>query len=335
MLHRHALMIAASTLTASGVSVAIMAGLELGSSTPDKLVYIGIAVSASLITQFLPARKPGWGKWGLWLIAAFTTMLIDMAYFSSSGQTAGELRAAESVAVTDVTRHVTAVTAERDAIVSRSATTIAAELANEYSYRKRAALKIELAEANRKAKLSEQINALHKELVTTRNTNAATPIARLVTDALGISASAVSILYSFVFFILIEVSAAYLWLDLLNKNGSQHRLEKISIEPTSETCQEAYESTLLRGKNISVERCLSNLSMLESETGSDALGMESANSNAALSIAAISKNEQQLKKLNQDIREGKCDTTVRAIRQHLRCSTELAAELSRAVKSMA
>lgn len=76
MLPRIVLTITASILTTTGITIAVTSGVSLGTNFIDKFVYIGIAVSASLITQFLPARKGGVKKWLIFSIAAFVTMLV-------------------------------------------------------------------------------------------------------------------------------------------------------------------------------------------------------------------------------------------------------------------
>lgn len=137
MLQRIALTITASILTTTGITIAVTSGISLGTGFIDRFVYIGIAVSASLITQFLPARKGGLKKWLIFLIAAFVTMLIHMSFFATSTKTTGEVKAANSEAVTRVTQRITALTAERDSIVSRPVTVVTAELSIEHNFKKK------------------------------------------------------------------------------------------------------------------------------------------------------------------------------------------------------
>jgi len=196
MLSKIALTITASILTITGITIAIMAGMSLGTSFIDRFVYISIAVSASLITQFLPARKGGVKKWLIFSIAAFVTMSVHMSYYATSTKTTGEVKAANSEAVTRVTQRVTGLTAERDSIVSRSVTVVTAELSLEDNSRKRAALKSELSEARRKIKLSEKIDSLKNDLVTTTITNTSNPLTNLVTQVFSVTTSLVTLIHS-------------------------------------------------------------------------------------------------------------------------------------------
>lgn len=217
MLSKIALTITASILTITGITIAIMSGMSLGTGLIDRFVYISIAVSSSLITQFLPARQGGVKKWLIFSLAAFVTMSIHMSYYATSTTVTGEAKAANSEAVTRVTQRVTALTAERDAIVSRSVTIVTAELSLEHNSRIRAALKSELSEAHRKIKLSEKIETLKGDLVTTTVTNTSNPLTNLVTQVFSVTNSLVTLIHSFAFFVLTEISAAFLWRDLLQK----------------------------------------------------------------------------------------------------------------------
>jgi hypothetical protein len=99
MLPRIALTIAASLLTTAGITIAVTAGIERGTGYVDRFIYVSLAVGASLITQFLPARKGGWKKWILLSVASCVTMLAHMSFFATSTKTTGEARAAKSEAV--------------------------------------------------------------------------------------------------------------------------------------------------------------------------------------------------------------------------------------------
>jgi len=238
MLPRIILTITASILTITGITIAVMSGMNLGTGFIDRCIYIGIAVSASLITQFLPARKGGVKKWVIVSIAAFVTMLLNMSYFASATKTTGDVRSANSEAVTRVTQRVTALTSERNAIVARPITLVTAELSLEHDSRKIAALKIEISEARRKIKLSELIDSLKGDLVTTTVTNTSSPLASLVTDVFSVTASTVTLINSFAFFYT-ELSAAFLWSDLLQKRDNMKKGGLMANDNVVETNSES------------------------------------------------------------------------------------------------
>jgi len=329
MLSKIALTITASILTITGITIAIMAGMSLGTSFIDRFVYISIAVSASLITQFLPARKGGVKKWLIFSIAAFVTMSVHMSYYATSTKTTGEVKAANSEAVTRVTQRVTGLTAERDSIVSRSVTVVTAELSLEDNSRKRAALKSELSEARRKIKLSEQIDSLKNDLVTTTITNTSNPLTNLVTQVFSVTNSLVTLIHSFAFFILTEISAAFLWRDLLQKEDHMKTFEKITGDSIVET----------KSKFSVIEFIAAKLHLMQfkpriwsAPTGNTKI-IATKKQDGVVEMTDFPDRDLQLLKLSHDIREGNCNSTARDIRKHLRCSMNRAMELARIVKA--
>jgi hypothetical protein len=333
MLSRIALMITASVLTATGITIAVTSGMSLGTGFIDKFVYISIAVSASLITQFLPARKGGVKKWLIFSIAGFVTLLVHMSYFAASTKTSGEVNAANSEVVTRATQRVTDLTAERDSIVSRPVTLVTAELSLEHDYKKRAALKSELSEATRKIKLSERIETLKDELVTTTVTNTYNPLTNLVTDVFSVTVQMVTIIHSFAFFILTEISAAFLWADLLKKNDYTKIVRKMEGDSFAETKSESSVKEFFAPKihSMQFKPTTSNAADVSSAAG-ETLVIDASKQDGIMTKP--SKRDLQLSKLSEYVRDGNGDTTVRAIRLYLRCNMNRAMELARIVKKV-
>ena len=335
MLSRIALTIAASILTTTGITIAVTAGIERGTGYVDRFIYVSLAVGASLITQFLPTRKGGWKKWILLSVAACVTMLAHMSFFATSTKMAGELRATKSEAVTRVTKRIADVTAERNSIVSRPVTVVTAEFSHEHNYRKRAALTSELSEANRKIKLSELIDSLNGDLVTTYVTNTADAVTNLVTDVPGVTASRVTLIYSFAFFVLIEMSAAYLWSDLLQKGDNTKAIGQMDGESVVDAKSESGVKAIFAVKRLSMQFKPATLNVpVLAPTVPEPPVIDAVKHEGVVATAEISKRDRLLLKLMQDVREGNCGTTARAIRQHLRCNMKLAGELTRKVKEL-
>jgi hypothetical protein len=335
MLSKIALTITASILTITGITIAIMSGMSLGTGFVDRLVYISIAISASLITQFLPSRKGGGKKWLIFSIAGFVTLLVHMSYFAASTKTSGEVKAANSEVVTRATQRVTDLTAERDSIVSRPVTLVTAELSLEHDYKKRAALKSELSEATRKIKLSERIETLKDELVTTTVTNTYNPLTILVTDVFSVTVQMVTLIHSLAFFVLTEISAAYLWADLLQKKGYTKIVEKMEGDSVAETKSESSVEEFSAPKSHSMQFTATTWNAPDvSPAVGETLVTDAVKQDGIMTMTAMSKRDIQLSKLSEYVRDENCDTTVRAIRLYLHCNMKRAMELARIVKKV-
>jgi hypothetical protein len=335
MLPRIALTIAASILTTIGIAIAVQAGIDRGTGFIDKFIYIGLAVGASLITQFLPSRKGGVMKWLLLSVATCVTLLAHMSYFATSTKTTGEVRAANSQAVTRATQRVTELTALRNAIISRSVTVITAERSLEPDNRKRTALNSELSEENRKIKLSEQIDSLNNELAVMNNANVTDALTNLVTDVSGVPASLVTIIYSFAFFVLIEMSAAYLWNDLFQKKNNTKIDGQMDFDQVVDTKSESGDKAFFDIKGLSMPVKPNSLNVPEvTQTTAETPIIETVNHGKIAETVIMSQRDQLFLKLMQDVREGNCGIKVREVRPHLRCNNKLAGELAQMVKDV-
>ena len=224
-------------ITSTAVAMAVASGFERGGTTFDQALFIAIAISLTVLTHLLLALSKSKMTYIVWGGCLLATIFGQLVYFTHAAERAGIARVEKS----QVSEHLSLLesqlvdaTVSRNSIIARPLSVVARDFANETGYRTRAALKLELAEANRKISLDNHIATMKSAISTERDSEhdsiSRDTIINLLSAASGVSGATISLIVSVTFAILIEVAGATLWYELLHKWNSKPAVLQVKEE---------------------------------------------------------------------------------------------------------
>jgi hypothetical protein len=208
----------AITITSVAVLIAVASGLERGSTLFDQVIFVTLAVSVTLLAHLLPALIQGRLALVVWAFCLVVSFYGYMVFFTGSQSRTGEAQAEHVLASDSSLDRLADLKLSRDAIQSRSISLIANDLSVTKESHKRSALLLELQEAKRKITLQKQIDAMRDSIGKERDSVSHSDV---VTKSLGVTGGTVSFVVAFLMSLLVEISGAILWFNLLHAKPSE------------------------------------------------------------------------------------------------------------------
>lgn len=304
----------AVAITLTSVLMAAIAALDRGGSTVDQILLVALSISVTLLVHFLPSLTRKKFVLIVWGICLFAALFNHLNFFVHSAERADALRATnaeDSIKVRALGERIADVSREYSSISSRSKTDISRDFVSATGWKVRSALKIELAEAKRKTVLSNQLSTLKTELANVRETAGNDAVTTEISRVSGASRVTVNVSIGLLLAMLVELSGAILWYEILHGTPAKRISDSASgAEAISHV--KAFEPILVNAK------IKTNPNVELSEKNNPATPQAVADKDVSSIILAINN--------------GKCRPTAASIRELLSCRTSRAAELNRMVK---
>lgn len=202
-----------TTLTAVAMSAA--AAWDRGGTALDRALLVAMAVTICAGAHLLLALSRRRVTWLLWAACLLGTVYGHLTFFTHAALRAGVVRAQQSEQVADVTRQIDATREALASIRARPVATVAAELSRAKSERRREALRDELDEAKRSARLLDGLVGTTAEVGATRRAELADPVMSRLAVVTGSSEAGIALAVGIAFAILLELTGAFLWVEAL------------------------------------------------------------------------------------------------------------------------
>lgn len=202
-----------TTLTAVAMSAA--AAWDRGGTALDRALLVAMAVTICAGAHLLLALSRRRVTWLLWAACLLGTIYGHLTFFTHAALRAGVVRAQHSEQVADVARQIDATREALASIKARPVATVAAELSRAKSERRREALRDELDEAKRSARLLDGLVGTTAEVGATRRAELADPVMSRLAVVTGSSEAGIALAVGIAFAILLELTGAFLWVEAL------------------------------------------------------------------------------------------------------------------------
>lgn len=212
----------ASATTLTAVAMAAVAAVDRGGTALDRGLLVALSVAIVAGVHLIPALSTTRLKWLLWAGCLLATSFGHIVFFVHAGMRAGEAQAHQSAAVTGTGRQVEAVSEALAAITARPVAVIASRLANTQGRRERAALRLELAEAQRAAALRDELVRLAATQTQAEVAGATDPVIARLAAVTGSSEASISLAVGLLFSLLVELLGALLWIEALRGPTPTH-----------------------------------------------------------------------------------------------------------------
>jgi len=214
--------------------MAAVAALDRGGTVLDRGLLAALSVAIVAGVHLIPALSRRKLAWLLWAGCLLGTVYGHLTLFVHASMRAGEAQAHQSAAVTGTGRQVGAVRDALAAITARPVAVIAGQLANTQGRRERAALRLELAEAQRAASLRDELVRLAATQTQAEVTGATDPVIARLAVTLGSNEASISLAVGLLFSLLVELLGALLWIEALSRPSEtpQDYLKTFAPSPT-------------------------------------------------------------------------------------------------------
>lgn len=207
----------AGFVTAIAAAMTGVAAWDRGGTTLDKLLLVAMSVVIVLAVHLLPALSKRFVAWVVWSGCLLCAVYGHLTFLTHANLRAGDMRAQHSSLSVATERQISITQASLAEIKARPISLTAAELAASKSWRERAALNVEIAEGKRAQKLRDELGRLSQVSTTAQVTDSVDPVTARLSEATGISESAITVVIGLAFSILIELVGALLWFEALRQ----------------------------------------------------------------------------------------------------------------------
>lgn len=207
----------ACVVTATAMGMAAVAGWDRGGSGIDRALLVALSITICLGTHLIPALSRRKVAWVLWAGCLVGTVYGHVTFFVNSSIRAGLVHAQTSSEVTGTERQIEVVREALSQISARPIVTVTADLSRTRHWRRRRELQLELAEAERAARLSDelvQLSATATEVAVTAKEN---PVTRGVATVTGGNPASIDLAIGVGLAILLELVGALLWVEVLRR----------------------------------------------------------------------------------------------------------------------
>ncbi len=217
---RSGYLIPATFFTITAMCVTAVGALDRGGTAVDKGLLVAISLGMIAGVHFLPAisRRPL--SWVLWTGCLSYAIYGHLSFIANANLRAGEIRAKNTSQAVSTARQVDAVRSALAGITARPLSVVENELESASDWRKRAALKVERAEAKRAELLQDQLVGLTAAATEVAVKGASDPVAGRIAAVTGTTEENVTLLISLTPCILLELVGAFLWYQVFERNES-------------------------------------------------------------------------------------------------------------------
>jgi len=201
------------TITAAAMTA--VAAWDRGGTGIDKALLVALSVVIVLAVHLLPALSRRPVAWLVWSVCLLCAIYGHLTFLTHASLRAADTHAQQSALSRHIDRQIATAHAALDEIKARPMATVAAELAQESDRRVRAALRAEIAEGQRAARLRDDLARFEEESKVVQVDGASDPVTTRLSAVTGWTESAVSVVIGLSFSILLELIGALLWFEAL------------------------------------------------------------------------------------------------------------------------
>ncbi len=201
------------TLTAAAMTA--VAAWDRGGTGIDKALLVSLSVVIVLTVHLLPALSRRPIAWLVWSVCLLCAIYGHLTFLTHASLRAADARAQQSALAVRIERQISTAREALDEIKARPMATVAAELAQESDRRVRAALRAEITEGQRAARLRDDLAHFEEESKVVQVDGASDPVTARLATVTGWTESAVSVVIGPSFSILLELIGALLWFEAL------------------------------------------------------------------------------------------------------------------------
>lgn len=207
--------------TLSAVAMTAVAAWDRGGTDIDKALLVCMAVTVCIGAHLLPALSRRPLSWLLWVACLLATVYGHLTFFTHAGLRAGEGRVQIAIQVADANRQIGAMREALAGIKARPVATVARDLGHARTEGRIAALREELAEAKRAARLQDELVAATAAVASNREAARGDPVEARLAVVTGSSAAGIGLAVGLSFAILIELTGAFLWYEALRVSAAK------------------------------------------------------------------------------------------------------------------
>lgn len=205
----------AGVTTLTAVSMSAVSALDRGGSLADKVLLVALSVVVCLGAHMLLALSRRHLAWVIWIGCLALALLQHITFFTHASLRAGQARVDASTYVSDIAQQEQALTDALATISARPITNVAAELAVNKAAAQRRALIAEFSEAQRAARLRDELVTLRATATTAKVTQSHDPVTLRLAAVSGEGEADVGLGIALVFAVILELTGALLWLECL------------------------------------------------------------------------------------------------------------------------
>lgn len=217
---RLAVTVLAAATTVTAMAMAGVAAWDRGGTVLDRVLLVAMTACICALTHFLPALSRRPAAWLFWLVCLLGTIYGHLTFFTHAGLRAAEVRVQKSVGVVGAELQIEATREALAGIKARPVATVAREIAWTKNARRQEALREELAEAKRAARLRDGIVDATAGVSAVSMESRRDPVLVRLASVTGSSEASIALMVGIGFAILIELAGAFLWFEAL-RNGDE------------------------------------------------------------------------------------------------------------------
>lgn len=318
--------------TATGI--AIVWAWDRGTSPTERILLTSLAVVVVLAVHVLPALIKRPVVWLLWSVCLCVAIYSHAGFFSMVTAKSAQQRGEQSLARQAVQDQIDAIQATLATIKARPLAQVSALLSYTKDPVRIEVLSMELAEAQRAAKLRDELVTLRAKQTT--NVSVADAVTELVTHVSGMSEAGVTLIVNLVTALLLELIGVMLWLEVLgHKPVAQPQTpastdvplaQRVIEPPSSQMSLEVSVPVAPEPARPSPRRLASSASTSTSTEKTRPITPAIADSEVeSVTVKDVDYTNSEIEiQLMQAMISGECLPTVNGIRKYLNCSQSVA-----------
>lgn len=208
-------------VTTVAAAMAATAAWDRGGTALDRILLVSMSVAIVGGVHLIPALTSRKLAWLLWAGCLLGTVYGHLTFFVHASMRAGDAQAQQSVQVTGAARQIDATQRALDVITARPISVVAAQLANTRTRRERAALRLELAEAQRGEALRGELVKLAATQTQAEVAGTTDPVVARLAAVTGVTEASISLTVGLTFSLLLELLGAVLWIEAFRQPSGQ------------------------------------------------------------------------------------------------------------------
>lgn len=202
-------------ITLTAILMTSVAAINRGGTFIEQILLVSISIIMVLAVHFLPSISRRAFAWMLWTGCFICAIFGHLTFLTHSTMQAGENRAQQSFMMKSIEMQIDSTRSALNAISARPVAVVSSELAQTDGWRQTIALREELKQAKRADALRDELIRLSAVNADTLVTASADPVMGRVATVTGFSQAAITLGVGLLFSILLELTGAFLWSEVL------------------------------------------------------------------------------------------------------------------------
>jgi hypothetical protein len=211
--------ILALCFTATAMVMGAAGAFDRGGTPLDEVLLVTAAIAMTGAVHFLLAYSRHPVCWALWVGCLVCVLYGQVCFIVNASERAGQVHAKQTPQVVGAVREIEAIREDLDKITAKPVSVVASELAATAGWQKRSALKTELEEARRAARLHDKLVTLTTAEAAFEVMGATDPVTEKLASLLGVTRDSIALFVSLVISVLLELVGVFLWSGLYEYRG--------------------------------------------------------------------------------------------------------------------